>query len=430
MAFLRNYVLVHRSATGTYKHLVTDAYSVRWILKLNKPGTLTLELPSAFCSSALGGYGVTDFEADDQFILYRSIGTGLARTVVGDAPFHLAKMESRRRDDGKRTLYIEAESPLGFLGRRINAYSSERNASDWEANTRPCDDLAKFLVRNNYSATAESYLTSPGFDADRNLSAYLQVQGDIGAIVPAPPYTGSAENAGVLSEIQKIADYAAAQGIPMFFDVVMVSENPYLLEFRTYAQQRGINRTQTTGGANAFVVVDNINVADYSLVYDWSDSLTRVYVGSSNGSGAGKGYETVTDPNLAALLAASPFALREDYVSSNSDDSAEMITEGNVELNARRAIFQANGLLADNLISQYGQAFGYGDKVTVFLEGLSFDAFIDTESGSLENGGEKLEIGFNTEATLRRSSGTLGTIVSGMGSLRRQVNYLKRKEIP
>lgn len=428
MAFLRNYVLVHRSAIGTYKHLITDAYSVRWILKLNKPGTLTLELPSAFCSSAVGGYGVTDFEADDQFILYRSIGTGLARTVVGDAPFHLAKMESRRRDDGKRTLYIEAESPLGFLGRRINPYDADDGNSDFENNVLACDSLAKFLVINNYLAGAGSYISDP--DADRNLSAYFQVQADIGAIVPAPPYTGSAENAGILSEIQKIADYAASQGIPMFFDVVMVSENPYLLEFRTYAAQRGVNRTQATGGANAFVVVDNINVADYSLVYDWSDSLTRVYVGSSNGSGAGKSYETVTDPNLAALLAVSPFALREDYVSSNSDDSAEMRTEGNVELNARRAIFQANGLLADNLISQYGQAFGYGDKVTVFLEGLSFDAFIDTESGELSQGAEKLEIGFNTEATLKRSSGTLGTIVSGLGNLRRQVNYLKRKEIP
>lgn len=428
MAFLRNYVLVHRSAIGTYKHLITDAYSVRWILKLNKPGTLTLELPSAFCSSAVGGYNVTDFEADDQFILYRAIGTGLTRTVVGDAPFHLAKMESRRRDDGKRTLYIEAESPLGFLGRRINPYDADDGNSDFENNVLACDSLAKFLVINNFLAGAGSYISDP--DADRNLSAYLQVQGDIGAIVPAPPYTGSAENAGVLSEIQKIADYSASQGIPMFFDVVMVSENPYLLEFRTYATQRGINRTQTTGGANAFVVVDNINVADYSLVYDWSDSLTRVYVGSSNGSGAGKGYETVTDPNLAALLAVSPFALREDYVSSNSDDNDEMIVEGNVELNARRSLFQANGLLADNLISQYGQAFGYGDKVTVFLEGLSFDAFIDTESGELSQGAEKLEIGFNTEATLKRSSGTLGTIVSGLGNLRRQVNYLKRKEIP
>lgn len=428
MAFLRNYVLVHRSATGTYKHLIADAYSVRWILKLNKPGTLTLELPSAFCSSAVGGYGVTDFEADDQFILYRSFGAGLSRTVVGDAPFHLAKMESRRRDDGKRTLYIEAESPLGFLGRRINPYDADDGNSDFENNTLACDSLAKFLVINNYLAGAGSYISDP--DADRNLSTYLQVQADVGAIVPAPAYTGSAENAGVLSEIQKIADYAASQGIPMFFDVVMVSENPYKLEFRTYATQRGIDRTQTSGGANAFTVVDNINVADYSLVYDWSDSLTRVYVGSSNGSGAGKGYETVTDPNLAALLAVSPFALREDYVSSNSDDSAEMRTEGNVELNARRAIFQANGLLADNLISQYGQAFGFGDKVTVFLEGLSFDAFIDTESGELSQGAEKLEIGFNTEATLKRSSGTLGTIVSGLGSIRRQVNYLKRKEIP
>lgn len=428
MAFLRNYVLVHRSATGTYKHLISDAYSVRWILKLNKAGTLTMELPSAFCSSAVGGYNISDFEADDQFLLYRSFGAGLTHTVVGESPFHLIKMEARRRDDGKRTLYIEAETALGFLGRRINPYDADDGNSDFEDNTLACDSLAKFLVINNYSAGAGSYISDP--DPTRNLSAYIQVQADIAAIAPATPYTGSAENAGVLSEIQKIADYAASQGIPMFFDMVMVSENPYKLEFRTYASQRGIDRTQTTGGINAFTVVDNINVADYSLVYDWSDSLTRVYVGSSNGSGAGKGYETVTDPNLAALLAVSPFALREDYVSSNSDDSAEMRTEGNVELNARRAIFQANGLLADNLISQYGQAFGFGDKVTVFLEGLSFDAFIDTESGELSQGAEKLEIGFNTEATLKRSSGTLGTIVSGLGSIRRQVNYLKRKEIP
>lgn len=429
MRLLRNYTLVHRSATGTYKHLINDAYSVRWVLRLNKPGTLTLELPSAFCSSVAAGYGISDFDADDQFLLYRSLGAGLTHTLVGEAPFHLAKAEVRRRDDGKRVVYIEAELPLGFLGRRINAYSSERNASDFENNVRSCDDLAKYMVRNNFSPTAESYAAAP--DPLRNLSTYLQIQGDVGAIAPATPYTGSAENAGVLSEIQKIADYAASQGIPMFFDVVMVSENPYLLEFRTYAQQRGIDRTQTTGGANAFVVVDNVNVADYTLTFDWSnDYVNRVYVGSSNGSGNTKTYETVTDPNLAALLAVSPFALREDYVSSNSDNSGEMQAEGNVELQGRRAIFQANGLLADNLISQYGQAFGFGDKVTVFLEGLSFDAFIDSESGTLEERGEKLEVGFNTESTLKKSSGTVGTIISGMGSLRKQINYLRRKEIP
>ncbi len=426
MAFLRNYVLVHRSATGTYKHLISDAYSVRWILKLNKPGTLTLEIPSAFCSSAVGGYNISDFEADDQFIFYRSFGAGLSHTVVGESPFHLIKVEARRRDDGKRTLYIEAETALGFLGRRINPYDADDGNSDFENNTLACDSLAKFLVINNYLAGAGSYISDP--DPNRNLSTYIQVQADIAAIAPAPPYTGSAENAGILSEIQKIADYAAGKGIPMFFDMVMVSENPYLLEFRTYATQRGIDRTQTTGGANAFVVVDNVNVADYTLTFDWSDSLTRVYAGSNSGTGAGKDYEVATDPNLAALLAVSPFALREDYVSSNGEDPDEVLVEAEVELNARRALFQANGLIADNLISQYGQAFGFGDRVPVFLEGLSFDAFIDTESGTLENGQEKLEVGFSTEPTLRRSSGTLGTIVAGMGNLRKAMNLLKRRE--
>lgn len=426
MAYLRNYVIVQRSAVGIYKRLVTDAYSVRWILKLNKAGTLTLELPSAFCSSAVGGYGISDFEADDQFLLYRSFGNGLALSVVGESPFHLVKAEARRRDDGKRTVYIEAETALGFLSRRINPYDAEDGNSDFKDNTLTCDDLSKLLVRNNYLAGAGSYISDP--DPTRNLSAYIQVQADAGAIAPAPAYTGSLENAGILSEIQKIADYAAGKGIPMFFDMVMVSENPYRLEFRTYASQRGIDRTQTTGGANAFVVVDNVNVADYSLVFDWSDSLTRVYAGSNSGTGAAKDYEVATDPNLAALLAVSPFALREDFVSSNGEDTDEVLVEAEAELNARRAVFQANGLLTDNLISQYGQAFGFGDKVTVFLEGLSFDAFIDTESGTLENGQEKLEVGFNTEATLKRSSGTLGTIVAGMGSLRKTVNLLKRRE--
>lgn len=427
MAFLRNYTLVHRSATGTYKTLINDAYSVRWVLRLNKQGTLTLELPSAFCASVVSGYAIDDFDADDQFILYRSFGTGLTHTVVGGAPFHLQKIEARRRDDGKRTIYIEAETPLGFLDRRINPYDADDGNSDFEDNTLACDSLAKFIVINNYLAGAGSYISDP--DPNRNLTTYFQVQPDTASIAPVTPYTGSAENAGILSEIQKIADYAASQGLPMFFDVVMVSENPYKLEFRTYANQRGTDRTQATGGTNAFVVVDNVNVADYSIVLDWGDSLNRVYVGSSSGTGATKLYETVSDPNLGALLTVSPFALRESFVSSNSDDPGEMRVEGDVELQGQRAIFQANGLLADNLISQYGQAFDFGDKVGVYLEGLSFDAYIDSESGTLE-GSEKIEVGFSTEATLRKSSGTVGTIIGQLGRLRRQVNYLKRKERP
>lgn len=427
MSLLRNYSIVHRSPTGIYKNLINDAYSVRWVLKLNKPGNLTLELPSARCSRTVGGYDIATFEADDQFILYRSFGNG-TRSVVGSAPFHLQKMESRRRDDGKRTLYIEAETPLSFLDRRINPYDADDGNSDFENNNLPCDSLAKFIVEQNFTALAGSYVSDP--DPVRNLSAYFQIQPSAGNIAPATPYTGSIENENILSAIQKVADYAASQGLPMFFDVIMVSENPYRLEFRTYANQPGTDRTQATGGANALTLVDNVNISDYTLTFDWTDSINRIYVSSSNGAGNTKLYETVTDPNILALLAASPFSLREDYVSSNSDDPGEMRTEGNIELQGRRAIFQANGLIADNLVTQYGQTFGFGDKIGIFLEGLSFDAFIDSESGTLESGKEDLQVGFNTESTLRRSSGTVGTIVGQLGRLQRQINYLKRKEIP
>lgn len=426
MATLRNYSVVHRSPIGVFKALIGDSYTIKWVLRLNKPGTLTLELPSAYCSSVVAGYELTDFEEDDQFQLWRSYGTGFNKSLVGYAPFHLNKVEARRRDDGRRTVYIEAQTPLSFLDRRINPYDGDDARSDFDNNVLACDDLAKLLIRNNYSAAAGSYVANP--DPVRDLSAYLQVQADAGAVAPAIPYTGKAENANILSEIQKVADYAASQNISMFFDVVQVTDNPYLLEFRTFTPQRGIDRTQATGGVNAFTVVDNVNVADYSLTFDWTESLTRVYAGANGGTGGGRDYETATDPGLGAQLLVNPFALREDYTSSTSEDPDAILVDAQAELANRQRVFQATGLLAENLVTLYGRDFDFGDRVSVYLENLAFEAHIDAESGTLSDRGENLEIGFNTEPTRRRSSGGLGTILADLGWQKKQINYLRRRE--
>ena len=140
MALLRNYTLIHRSPTGTFKHLIGDAYSVKWVLKLNKAGTLVIELPSAFCSSVVAGYNLDEFDSDDQFILYRTYGAGFSE-VVGSAPFHLQKLEARRKEDGKKTIYVEAATPLSFLERRIHPYHADRNRSDLDNNALSADDF-------------------------------------------------------------------------------------------------------------------------------------------------------------------------------------------------------------------------------------------------------------------------------------------------
>lgn len=428
MQLLRNYILVHRSPTGTHKHFIADAYSIKWALALNKPGSLSLELPSAYCSSAISGYAISDFAEDDQFLLYRSFGQGFTQKLVGFAPFHLQKIETKRANDGKRNIYVEAVTPLAFLERRINAYDAERNASDLTVDTRPNDNTMKYIVRNNFGSLAESYATAPSPDSVRDLSTYFQVQADTGQSNTTPNYTGQIENAGILGEMQKIADFSASKGIALFFDVVAVTVNPYLLEFRTYINQRGVDRTQTSGGVNAVTLATNINVADYSITFDWSDSVNRVYGSSNSGTGDEKTYVTSSDPNLSTILTNSPFALREDYESSSSDETADIQADADAARVERGNVFQASGLLAENFTQVYGQNFDFGDKVSIYLEDLSFDVFLDRESGEIANGSEKLEVGFSTESTLRKSSGTLSTIISELGYLRKNINKLKRRE--
>lgn len=419
----RNYDIAVRDQRGNFKFPIHDAYSVKWVRRLNKPGVLTMELPLDDCTDACeDGYKITDFDEDYRIEVWRQLtsATGglMGKSLVGEAPFMVTRIEASRNEEGRRVLYVEAETPLGLLARRINPYSAERNASDLAP--RPCDDQMKYVVANNYGPAAESYISAP--DTIRNaIAPWLAIEANESAITAQ--YEGDAENAVVLSTLQKIAEYAQSKGENLFFDIVQISSTGQpAFEFRTYAGQRGIDRRSTV------TLVEDVNIGEYKLTYNWQDTVNRAYAGSRGGTDAARLYAVSDDPNLAARLAVNPFALRESFVSSTSDDIADIQTEADVERQSKSNVFSASGVIIESGSLTYGCDFDFGDRVMVKVACQFVEVHLDGEEVELSEGAERLAISFSTDYSLYRKLGGIGQIFSELSRLRRELEQLRRIE--
>lgn len=406
----REWEVVHKSPTGEYIRIITDAYTVRCNLRLNSPGVIILELPSTYCAQTIGGYAASDFNEDDRIELWVTVGG--VKTLFGETCFFVSRIASERNEDGLRQLVIEADSALILTERRINAYNSDSGNSDLVE--RPVTDQMKFLMRANYGAAAESYSATP--DPVRTAIAaggWLTIEADNGV---GPAWRDDIENSNVLDVLQNASDFAFGQGTPIFFDIVQTATFGNL-EFRTYANERGIDRTSATGGTNAFVASpDNDTIADYSLEFTWQDYVNRVYAGGQ-GQGAARPYQVADEAGLAASLATSPWRLREQFLGANSDDATDILNEAIAELQANAAVVQATGTIGETPAFCFHQDYSFGDRISVFLEGNLLDVHISDVSVELVERGEKIDVRFTTE---------LNTRLQGIGSVLQQVARLSR----
>lgn len=419
----RRWEFIHKDPLGNFKRIITSLYSAKVSLKLNSPGLLVLELPSIYCeSNPVNGYAASDFGEMDRIEVWYTIDG--QKRLLDDTTFFVVNIQSSRDNDGKRTVVVESDSTLAITETRINPYNSEDPNSDLV--DRNTSDQMKFIMRNNFSAAAASYVGNP--DPMRTVLAttgLLAIQADNAYGIA---WKEDIENSAVLDALQTIAEFSFGQGFPLFFDIVYLPATG-TFEFQTFAAQRRTDRT-VAGQAGYFAAsASNRTIADYRLEFNYRDTVNRVYA-AGEGTGAARPYVVVDEGGTAALQAeinANPWKLRETFTSVSSDDPADITNAGEAELQANKAVVIASGLLGETPAYRFGIDFDYGDKIVAVLEGNNLDVHISSLTLDLTGDKEELALGFTTEFTRGNLQG-IGKVLQEISRLKRSIRKFETRE--
>ena len=162
------------------------------------------------------------------------------------------------------------------------------------------------------------------------------------------------------------------------------------MEFRTYANQPGSDRTLSTSGSNPVVFsLERGNLLNPVLTYDYQDEANYIYAG-------GKGQQdqrNVQEVEDADSIGLSQFARKEKFVSAisgvldNSDD--QVLARAKDGLAKHRARVNLTATIASTPSSEYGLDWFHGDKVTVDYAGFQFDTIIRAVSVSVNGNGKE-----------------------------------------
>lgn len=356
---------------GRQLAVLDNIRNMTYVKSANNPGYFSAVVPRSFDRSLL--------RVDNIIEVFRSPGTGgKSREFTGFL---------RRWTITEDGLEIAGPGLLDLLDRRIVAYAAGSAQAEM---TDYADDMIKAIVTDNLAGDAT--------DSDRDLSGLnFSVAADLSA---APSISKGFSRRNVLEVCQDIAEASRQSGTELYFDVIVnVSGGLIAPQFVTSINQPGSDHG---GDSDSPVYFGDTwgNIEDGALIYDYSDERTVIYVG---GQGEGEN-RTVVEREDTGRSAASLWNRREGWRDARhiSTDSATAETEllnsdGDAELADNRPFTRFRSKLIDTPGFAYGLHWGFGDKVSVSFEGLTFDAVINkihvtlTEKG-LENVVTNIEV--------------------------------------
>jgi hypothetical protein len=354
--------------TGSLQTIITDSFELDYTLVVNGVGVLVVTLPTTY-DSLLFASG--DVILDNRLEVWRK--------VAGGSPYleGLAQWLVQKGD------WIEGDTPLTritalhancLLDRRIVAYNSGSSQADKSA--AAADNRMKDVVDENLLAAA--------VDTDRSIATYLQLQSDAGA---GASISKAFSRRNVLAVLQEYAQSSTLAGTYLAFDIVSLTSA--LLEFRTYAGQRGVDRRWPNGVDPVLIGPEYGNIAEARLTFDHTVEKTVVYAGGQ-GEGAAR---TVAESEDASRTAASVLGRREMFIDSRmTNDATQLADEADASLRSQRPKQSFSALLVETDGSVYGLHYGYGDFLTVQLRGQSIECRLDTVHVRLAERRENIEM--------------------------------------
>lgn len=274
----------------------------------------------------------------------------------------------------QKVFQVTAHSANQLLDRAIVAYAA---ASAQAQKTDNIDDLMKAIVRENLGSSAGVGRVRTGFT--------VQADASLGTST-----TKAFSYRNVLDVLQDLAQESGTTAAPIFFDIVGVItvDGITSIEFRTYANQRGLDRTYASQLNGITLSTDDSTLNDAEIAYDFSNEINAIYVGGS-GQEADRIVVAVSD---TARINTSPLNRSEGFVNySNSNVTSVLQSAGYAVLRDSRPkkIITANIQNTTNLM--YGRDWYWGDKVTAQVDTDTFNARIDAVQVSITGGKEDIK---------------------------------------
>lgn len=413
------YEVIIKRPDNTVILRTNDFIRLAYVRRYNTRGTLTLEIPPVA--------GIGDFLQDTRIEVWRQAVGGLPM-LEGDTCWFLYRVEVAISDSGVYSLVLYAEDAIALLNRRTVAYPADFPDFPIPETTKTAymDDMMKAIVRENYLAGAGSYATydivtltyTP--DPARDMSAYLTVQADAGG---APLETRQFAHQPIMMIFEGLATASAELGVDLIFDIVQTNDtgDPPFLEFRTYTNTRGSDRSVGNAGGNPPVVLSPElgNLRELVLSRDWEQATSRVYV-AGNGEGIHRVPHIVSLSNMDLQATPdNPLRYREQFFNM----SMVNVVNGPLTSEAESAIYRwqpkedFSGVLMETPTTVYGRDFFYGDLVTVRLQDrlaqtnvIDRTAHVASVSVRMEDGVEEISATISSTIDLDRNNHRSGTL--------------------
>lgn len=342
-----------------------------YTLSLANVGSLTVDIPPTAIPASFYG-------RDFQLEVWRSVSGG-AEYLEGDKKWLVRKVTKTYGD--QNTLTLSAECCNTILGRRIVAYDADTSYTA-KAGDDP-DDTMKAIVRENFTSGIVG--ASRDVTGSADISFIFGVQNDLNI---GNSISVSCARENVLETLRKICEASITAGVYVAFDVVWTG---FRYEFRTYRSQRGVDHRYPSGLNPVILGQEFGNLTDVQVVEDFSSEATVVIAGAQ-GIGTQRTIATATD---TVRVAASPLGHIEVFEQANTAgfDSTTTTDRADARLRAGRPVRLITGRISETAATQYGREWGWGDRVTVQVEGVMNDARVDAVSVSVSGGAETIDAG-------------------------------------
>ncbi len=337
--------------------VIADFVSLAYKRMVNEAGWMTLVLPASFNRDLL--------KRDTRLEIWRRI-EGL-EYLETNTQWLVRKVTL---DHDNQLLLVAAGSGLDLVRRRVIAYDAGAATSTKNA---VADDMIVEFVKENLGASAT--------DTDRDWSSKITIFTSPGN---GPSVHKAASRRNLLTTIQEIAQDAASQGTPTFFDVEYNVASK-LFEFKTFTQQRGVDLS--VGSGLVTLSPDFGTLAEVVREDDYTEELTFVYA-AGQGQGGDRNIQTASD---TTRIDASPFGRIEAIVDArNTNDNDKLTAEAEAAVRGGRPRRVQTGRIVNRAGATYGVNWNWGDKVKVEIEGEVNTARIDVVEVNVSRAGDEV----------------------------------------
>jgi hypothetical protein len=374
------YRIVLKDAMGNVMNPKLDAFSnIRYTRSVNNVGACTLIMGDNALIKDVNSW--ENFKVDGRVEIHKSVNGG-APFLDGETVYLIRKLERDLNENGQMTMKFTGEDMVGLLKRRISA-TKDKGKYAVISTATAADDALKTIWANYFGANADVVgvaLYGATLGVGFRLDSLITQQA---SITPhAPTITKDFKNRTILQVMQEIAQTTTTAGTYLAFDIICDGST---MEFRTYVNQRGVDRRMNTPGA-LLLGPDAHNVSACHFEDDHTNEATYIV--------NGKGTPAVSTEREGV----SPFGRIMKVMSSVATGTKQQMTadaQAQLRYNRPKKIMTATMIQTEAAL--YGVHYGYGDYVTVDDGEQQFDAHLDAVDTQIADGKDTVNCVFRGE---------------------------------